>query len=642
MQIELKTMTLRNFKKVQHQELTFFRNTLISGGNATGKSTVYDAYLWCLFGVTSHPDTTVQTLDKNNEIIHKLDTSVTIVINYDNERDLKIERRLTERWKGKGTIDEKLLGTTQTRIIDDVPYSAKAFCEKLSCLCNYEDWFMLSNINLFWSYKVDVRRRILMSLAGKIDEEKLMSDFPAVYNGTTVEHKDVADMLTQQKVVRKKANDELLAIPAKVQAQDALRVDDDFVIVEEELHKVDKQIADIDAALQGVVVDTSEQKEFSKKLASAKEIYNQSRTAWQDNHYKEVGNLFESVNFASDELRKSHTKAKVNKDAYVQAKIKLASLTEDFENLIKQWKDVNEKEFSFAQTDVCPICGRPYTDEMREKEYEKAVSEFNARKAQQLTDIQNKASEKRAQMTVLKGNINTYKQITASADEQDLSKKQKEYDALIQQQAEVQQKTWEQSAEKAEADKALQAIEATKPVAKTGTTFEEKKHMKAELSARHDELVKRLSARETNERIEIEKKKLDSRSRQLAQIIADCDDIIRQVKDYKKAKIAVVESKANAYFSLIHWRFYEQNITNDDEKEICTAVDRNGIDYNNTNDGNVINMGIDIINGISKAKGISVPLFVDRKESVENALRSPQQTIYLQCKYGAAFNIEEV
>lgn len=642
MQIELKTMTLRNFKKVRHQELAFFHNTLISGGNATGKTTIYDAYLWCLFGVTSHPDTIVQTLGKNNEIVHKLDTSVTIVINYDNERDIKIERRLTERWKGKGTVDEKFLGTTQTRIIDDVPYSAKTFCEKLSCLCNYEDWFMLSNINLFWNYKVEVRRRILMSLAEKIDEEKLMSDYPAVYNGIVVEHKDIADMLTQQKVIRKKANDELLSIPAKVQAQDALRVDDDFVILEEELRRVDKRIADIDAELQGVVSDTSEQKEFAKKLASAKEIYNQSRTAWQDNHYKEVGNLLESVSGASDELRKSHAKAKENKDACVQAKIKLASLTEGFENLIKQWKDVNEKEFSFAQTDVCPVCGRLYTDEMREKEYEGAVNEFNARKAQQLADIQNKASEKRAQMTVLKGNINTYKQITASADEQDISKKQKAYDVLIKLQAEVQQKTWEQSTEKADADKTLQAVEATKPVVKTDTTLEERKHEKAELSARHDELVKRLSARETNERIEIEKEKLDSRSCQLAQIIADCDEIIRQVKDYKKAKIAVVESKVNAYFSLIHWRFYEQNITNDDEKEICTAVDRNGIDYNNTNDGNAVNMGIDIVNGISKAKGISVPLFVDRKESVENVLCSPQQTIYLQCKYGASFNIEKV
>lgn len=171
-------------------------------------------------------------------------------------------------------------------------------------------------------------------------------------------------------------------------------------------------------------------------------------------------------------------------------------------------------------------------------------------------------------------------------------------------------------------------------------TLEENNLKKKELTKKRDDLIKRLSARDTNERIEQEKEKLDKRSRELAQIVADCNEVIRQTKEYKKAKIAIVESKVNSYFSLIRWKFYEQNITNDDEKEICTAIDSNGVDYNNTNDGTVINMGIDIINGISKAKNIYVPLFVDRKESVENALPSTQQAIYLQCKYGEPFKVE--
>ena len=180
----------------------------------------------------------------------------------------------------------------------------------------------------------------------------------------------------------------------------------------------------------------------------------------------------------------------------------------------------------------------------------------------------------------------------------------------------------------------------TKPVIATSTTQEENKLKKKELTKKRDGLIKRLSARDTNERIEKEKIKLDKRSRELAQIVADCNEIIRQIKEYKKAKITVVESKVNSLFSLIRWKFYEQNITNDDEKDVCTAVGLNGVDYNNTNDGTVINMGIDIINGISKAKDMYVPLFVDRKESVEHALPSMQQTIYLQCIYNEPFKVE--
>lgn len=174
MKIELKTITLQNFKRARNVTINFTHNVVISGGNETGKSTIYDAYLWCLFGVTNRPDTTVQTLDRSNNIIHKLETSVSLVINYNEERDIKIERRLSERYKAENTVEEKFLGTTQTRLIDDVPYSVSAFRDKLNSLCNFDDWFLLSNINIFWSCKVDERRRILMSLAGEINESELM------------------------------------------------------------------------------------------------------------------------------------------------------------------------------------------------------------------------------------------------------------------------------------------------------------------------------------------------------------------------------------------------------------------------------------------------------------------------------------
>lgn len=256
-------MTLQNFKKVRSKTINFGQKVIISGGNETGKSTIYDAYLWCLFGVTSRPDTTVQTLDMNNNVIHKLETSVSIIINYNDERDIKIERRLAERYKAENTVNEKLMGTTQTRLIDDVPFSVTAFKEKLNSLCNYEDWFLLSNINLFWVYKIDQRRRILMSLAGDINEEEIMQNFPAVYKGVVVEKKEISDILSQQKITRKKANDELLTIPAKVQAQDALRTDDDFDDIESEKDNVEKQLLVIDNAMQGVVGNVSEQEEYN-------------------------------------------------------------------------------------------------------------------------------------------------------------------------------------------------------------------------------------------------------------------------------------------------------------------------------------------------------------------------------------------
>ena len=642
MKIELKTMSLQNFKKERRKDLSFAHGTIISGGNETGKSTIYDAYLWCLFGTTSRPDSTVQTLDKNNEVIHKIETVVTIVLNYNDERDIKIERRLSERWKGKDTVEEKFMGTTQARLIDDVPYSVAAFKEKLNNLCNFDDWFMLSNINLFWTYKVDVRRKILMSLAGDIDEESLMIEYPEVYKGVVKERKNLADMLVQQKVTRKKANDELQEIPARVQAQDVLRIAEDFAALEADLKATDEQIGIVDNALQGVVTDTKAQTEYADHIAKAQTEYNNVRDAWNKQHYAQVDDIFAKISAASEEQRKALRQQKENRDANAQNRIKLSTLTDEFNALIQQWKDANEKEFNFDKTDVCPVCGRPYTDEMKEKEYENAVCEFNAHKADVLAKIQKTATEKRGQITVLKGIVNTYEEVTAAKDNQLVLETQSEYEALCKARAEIQSESWEESEEKKAADVKLNDVKSRKPVMIVDATLNDNKQKKADLTKRHDEIIKRLSGRDTNIRIEQEKQRLDNRSRELAQIIADCNEVIRQIKEYKKAKIAVVENKVNSFFSLIRWKFYEQNITNDDEKEVCTAIDKNGVDYNNTNDGTVINMGIDIINGVSKAKDIYVPLFVDRKESVENALPSHQQAIYLQCKYGEPFKVETI
>lgn len=640
MKIELKTMTLQNFKKERSKTITFAHNTIISGGNETGKSTVYDAYLWCLFGTTSRPGATVQTLDKHNNVIHKLETSVVVILNYNDERDVKIERRLSERWKGKDTSEEIFLGTTQARFVDDVPCSVSAFKEKLNSLCDFDDWFMLSNINLFWTYEVDVRRKILMSLAGEIDEENLMAQYPAVYKGVKTEKKNIAEMLTQQKATRKKANDELQTIPAKVQAQDMLKSDEDFAQLEKEKIEVDKQISSIDASLQGVIVNVDEQKEYQNRLAEEEKKYEKTRKEWTDKHFACINDAFKKVNTAANEMHEAIRIQKKNIDNNVENGCRLSLLTKEFNELMQQWNNVNEKEFNFAQTDVCPVCGRPYTEEMKSKEYENAVAEFNAHKSGELARIQKAASEKNSQIAIIKGNINTFGQITAIKDNENVKTKTDAHNVLSAGLAKIKAETWEQSEEKKKADASLQAIKSTEPTTEVDASAKENKQKKQELTVKRDDLIKRISGRDMNERIEKEKEKLDARSRELAQIVADCNEVIRQIKEYKKAKIAIVENYVNSFFSLIRWKFYEQNITNDDEKEVCTAIDSNGVDYNNTNDGTVINMGIDIINGISKAKNVYVPLFVDRKESVEKALTSTQQSIYLQCKYGEPFNVE--
>ena len=635
-------MTLQNFKKVRSQHIDFSHNMVISGANKVGKTTIYDAYLWAIFGVTSKKNATVQTLDVNNEVIHHLETSVTVVLNYNDEREIKVQRILSENWKGKGTTEEKLQSTTQERLINDVPLSQKDFNTKLEELCPLNKWLVLSNINIFMTYKVDDRRKMLMSLAGELNEEELMKSYPLVYKGIIEDKKQLNDLLLQQNTTKKKADEELKLIPAKVQAQEVLRVDANFEELKTQKIKLDTDIAAIDAALEGVSEKDPEMEEYLKKLQAFNEKVSKAQKAWQDTKIKAIDNLTKLISSASTALLEAENLYTTNSKAYNNNKTSLAEVSIKFDNKIKEWNNANEKEFDYKQTDVCPVCGRPYTDDMKATEYEHAVAEYNENKSNILIKIQNEAAELKQRMLVLKGNINTYEQITKVQDEEWGEKAQLRYNGLINQRNEAYNQTWESTSEKVSFDNELAEIEASKPTIKIDATIEENKEKKKTLTSLRDKLVNQIAGEETNKRIDAEKEKLNNRSIELSQIIADCSEVIRQIKAYKKEKINLVEEKVNSYFSLIRWKFYEQNKTNDDEKEICTAIDKDGIDYDNTNDGTVIDMGVDIISGISKASNIFVPLFVDRKESAEYIVHTEQQTICLQCIYGQPLEIKSV
>ncbi len=53
MKIKLTELYLKNFKSVKEKAYSFGDSTKIAGANGTGKTTVYDAFCWLLFGKDS-------------------------------------------------------------------------------------------------------------------------------------------------------------------------------------------------------------------------------------------------------------------------------------------------------------------------------------------------------------------------------------------------------------------------------------------------------------------------------------------------------------------------------------------------------------------------------------------------------------
>src|SRR5699024_389948 len=111
MKIKLIKMLIRNFKGFKQFELVpNGENLAVHGDNGTGKTSLYDAFLWCLFGKNSADQSDTKfdwkPLNKENEPIHHLETEVIITLDIDGLIK-EFGRNIQEKWtKKRGSITE--------------------------------------------------------------------------------------------------------------------------------------------------------------------------------------------------------------------------------------------------------------------------------------------------------------------------------------------------------------------------------------------------------------------------------------------------------------------------------------------------------------------------------------------------------
>lgn len=632
--IRLKEMKLQNFKGVREKELFFGdANSVIEGDNGVGKTTIYDAYLWCLFGKTSGVNQTVQTLDSNNEIIHKIDTKVEVKLLVNDSEEIRLTRIIAEKWKNIGTVEEKFIGTEIQRFFNGVPVNMSEFNGKLASILDIDTWITLSSRSNFMQLKTEDRRKWLIDICGSINEEELIKPYPSIKKGLS-EGKTIEELAKEVKATKKLANKKLIEIPARIAAQDKLRIDYDFEQTEQELEEINITLSDIDSQLQGSSKELESVKQYKAKKKDLEDKLSKAKKKCQEEHFEELGlqdkEIREAERLQWDAMDRLYKEAAQNeKDIAL-----LNSLYDEKQKSEDKWRERNKEKFVYTEEEVCPYCGQLIPEEVRQRERDKVVKMFNEQKSKDLEMLENSIKTINQRIATLKGKINEFKEVTDLA----LRKEAKEYEELVKKLKEKRKNcNLVNSEEVLNLTKELENLVA--PVDDSNDMKEELIKHKKLLMVKRDERIKVLAQREVNNTIEKEKEVLNNTAKELGQLVVDCDNTLYQINEYKKAKIEAVESKVNQFFNLVTWKFYEKNLTNDDLQEICTCL-IDGKDYNNLNQARKINAEIDIINGICKAEGIGcIPLFLDNRESVIDLIESNNQIISLKVVEGSKFNL---
>ena len=642
--IILKSLAIVNFKGVRDFSIAFNDGiTTVCGDNGTGKTTLYDAYLWLLFGKDSTGRSdgangfNVKTTGEDGKPIYRLEHSVTAVLEVDG-KEIKLQRSLVEKWqKVNGTTDEVMKDETQYFINDVRTGTKKEYQAEISEIIPEDVFRMITNPYYFTSLSAETQKDMLLEMVGNIDDEEVAAtdpDFLALLdqiNGTSL-----AKWAREIAAKKKACNDALATIPASIEtAQKLMPESEEWAVLEKQLKEVQDRVKEIDAQIADKSALNDEA--YKRKMALMKQQADK-RIKLQDRENTIRMETNAAHNKALSDIQQMKNELSINQknlDSYRNDKMnvdgKIDELNGKLVEMREQFKAVAKEQFPEPSGDVlvCPTCGEPYKGENLENAIAKLRGNFEQSKSKRQKDIQtkgkqykaeyDKAVEQQTKLTGLiakleddaleiKGNITIKKNnipVAGNADEAIAN--DKECIGLRNDIAEI-----------------ANQLQVEVPQADVSELQSEK----ADRNAAIAEINKRLGKRAMIERVNKEIADLEEKRIANNQAKADLEKWEDVYLRFQKAKDEVLMQRINGLFNVVSFSFVKEQ-KNGGEKVTCYCM-VNGVPYADVNACGKVNAGLDIINAICATKGISAPIFIDNRESFNQIIPTISQIVNLK------------
>ena len=258
MEIVLQSLHLVNFKGARDLELSFSPGTsMVKGENGTGKTTVFDAFTWLLFGKdsTQRSDSNfnIKTLDAQGNPILKQEHSVTAVLLVDG-KEMKLKRMYREKWeKPTGTTTETLKNHETLFYVNDVKLPTKReYDAKISSIIPENVFRMITNPFFFNSMAAEDKKVMLQDMVGNVTDQDVAqlkpeyAEFLAELAGTPI-----AEKAKEIKAKKSACNEELALIPTKIETAKKLKPEaEDWDALEKGLAEKKAKLAELEALLR--------------------------------------------------------------------------------------------------------------------------------------------------------------------------------------------------------------------------------------------------------------------------------------------------------------------------------------------------------------------------------------------------------
>ena len=622
MNIKINKLTLQNFKGIKYLEINADgENLKIFGDNATGKTTVFDAFTWVLFGKDSlgRSDFGIKTQDENGNVIHNLEHTVECELAIDNSI-LTLKKIYAEKWtKKRGSAEADFSGHETKYFINEVPSTKKEYEQKIAMYIDENLFKTITNPLYFNEHlKWQERRAILLSLCNEnISDEDILARSPEFspllddLKGRTVQE--------YSKIIKGKQtaiNDELKAIPQRI-SEASLAIPEAVEVDEAEKASIEQKITDLNNEIlaikngSGAIDAESELRELKEK-----------KKRMEDSKC-DISELNQELFDAKINLKNTESEINSCRQQIATLNTYIEYLTKQADALRKDWHEVNGKQY--ADSGICPTCGQSLPDE----QIEAAKVKFNTTRAETLETITEKGKRVKAEIEERE------KHRIAEAGKIDkLQEKADEYKAEIDHLTSAIEKA-KSEFEDLRLNELIAINEHIAEVEKKAHNsidgiqskiYPIQEQITAE-KAKLAEIDKAIASRDLAERQKQRIAELSADEKRLAGEYAELDKIAFLVDKFTKYKVDLLSEEINSHFQYAKFKLFEEQINGGISE--CCEVCYKGVPYSDLNNASKINTGLDIINTLCRLNNKYASVIVDNSESITNILPTTSQMICL-------------
>ena len=638
----LQTLTLTNFKGRTFTLEAHGKNLDVWGDNATGKTTVYDAFCWLLFGKDSSfkTDFEIKTLHQDGTVKHSLCHEVKGLFKLDG-KVIELKKVYQEIWtKKRGSASKEMTGHTTDNFIDSVPKSKKEYQEYVSGIATEEQFKLLTSPFYFSEVmKPADRRAFLMSLAGDISDTDVIASDP--------ELKPLAAILAarsiddHKKVIvaqRKEINEQLEKIPIRIdEVVKGMPDISDIIVIEEQdnLAEYNIQLAANAEKISGLK-NTGALAELQRDLATADADVIRASSAIMTRYDDDRSKVKTRIRELKTDLAGKDATVINHKNEIGRQKEALLFIERNLETLRAEWKEIVAKDSAFkaslaSSALCCETCGQSLPADKIESLTQAHNERISTEKAS------NQAVGKRTAVDKIdhKKKIESLENLIAAIEKykQPLVEEISRLESSIQDQDNSVLELMMQSdvaLEEAATRKKLimDRIELEKSGVADDTKLQDLADEKADLEKKIKGALANI-ALVGSAASSVDRKALLEKERKTA--AADFERLegeLYLLDQFLRAKVAMLEDEINGSFTMAKFMLFETQINGG--LAPCCKVTYQGVPFETSlNNGARINVGMDIINTISRKLGMSLPLFCDNAESVTSLIPTEAQVIRL-------------